>query len=289
MNAGGASAPATEPKQERAASPRSAGAWVYPGRGPMPTLARHLPRKEDALPSLAMERISPKSLAQMRRELAPAGAALARSLTGRVRRWLSPVYRSGVVRVFGWDLQGLALAEPSPPSSLELREVTAAELVSSAREFGLAAGEIHRRLRLGDRCFGALVGGRPVHVRWIATRPVEVPELDAFACPGPAEVVAYASNTLAAFRAQRASTAARQSMERTLFSEGYRRAFAHRVADVSASAGAARAPQRLLFEVPFFRVLGGRARLAGELRPPLYALEALPAPALRQAERARAG
>lgn len=241
------------------------------------------------MPPLAADLVSPESLARMRRELAPAGAALARSLSDRVRRWLAPVYRSGVVRLFGWDLQALGPAEPASHSALELREVTADELVSSCREFSVSAGEIHRRLRLGDRCFGALVGGRPVHLRWIATRPVEVPEIDAYACPGPAEVFVYAAHTLSAFRAQRASTAARQAMERALFSEGYRRAFAHVVADGAASLVSARAHHRLLFEVPFFRILGGRVRLAAELRPPLYTLESLPAPSPRPAERARAG
>lgn len=240
------------------------------------------------MPPHAFHLVTPESLARMRREFAPAGAAFARSLSDKVNRWLAPVYRSGVVRVFGWDLSALGPVAPALPHDLELREITATELASSSQELAVSAGEAHRRLRLGDRCFGALVGGKPVHARWIATRPVEVPELDAYACPGPFEVYAYAVCTLTPFRAQRASTAARQAMERTLLAEGYRRAFAHVVASRTASLAAPRAHGRLLFEVPFFRVLGGKTRLAAELRPPLYALDALPAPALGPAERARA-
>ncbi len=217
------------------------------------------------------------SLERMRRDLEGATTALSHKFSDKVREYLAPIYRAGVVRVFGWDLSAPGPADPLPPSGFEFREVAVGELDASAAEFQIEPGEIHRRLRMGDRCFGALVAGRPVHVRWIATRPVEVPELDAFACPGPAEVYAYAAHTLGPYRAQRASTATRQVMEVALLAEGYRRACAYILAENSASLASMRAHHRLNYEVGFHRVLG-RTLTSGTLRPPLYRLRDLPAP-----------
>ena len=190
----------------------------------------------------------------------------------RVR--LYPYFKFGTVTVLSWDLPGW-LERPAP-DTFSARELRVDELAGIARVFDRPAGELHRRAHLGDRCFCAFHDGQPVHMRWVTTRPTELPELDLFFCPGPGEVYVFDAHTLPPYRGMRTSSAARLAMARSLTDQGFTTGHAYIMAgeDRWSLAG-----YTVRSRIRFHRFGRGRVHRKGALVPPVYTLDTIPAPA----------
>ena len=98
------------------------------------------------------------------------------TVLGKVARRLSrQVVSYGVINVYVWDLQ--ASVDLPSPEDFVARELEPDELGRVAAGFGRLPGVFHRRMHLGDRCFASFHGTKPIHLRWVARRPVRVTEL----------------------------------------------------------------------------------------------------------------
>jgi hypothetical protein len=199
-----------------------------------------------------------------------------------VRRLSRQVVRYGVVNFYVWDLHA-SVGLPSP-GDFAARELEPAELYRVAACFGRLPGVFHRRMHLGDRCFASFHGKRPVHIRWVARRPVKVSELGLMLCPRPDEIYVYDTFTDPAYRGQHASSTARALMDRVMIAEGARRGYAYVRADNRASLRSLGPYHEKLFELPYLGFFGGETSCRGRFSHPLYWPEAIPAPerSLRQ-------
>lgn len=212
----------------------------------------------------------------LRNVMAQAGVRAATSVAlTRAKNLAAPAFYFGVVRFVRWDLKTSA-RRPVPPG-FTARELRLDELGRVAELFGHSAGSFYRRARLGDRCFASFRDGASVNIRWCAVRPVRVPELDVYAVPGPAEVYFYAATTLPAFRGQGAAAATRQAIEATLLSEGRLTGHAYVAIDNFASLKTQHDFHEV-YDIPYLRLWGCAAHLRGNLRPPYYREEDIPAP-----------
>lgn len=211
---------------------------------------------------------------------APKEAALLRpavTVLGKVmRRMARQVVRYGVVNFYVWDLHA-SVSLPSP-GEFVARELEPAELYRVAACFGRLPGVFHRRMHLGDRCFASFHGKRPVHIRWVARRPVKVSELGLMLCPHLDEIYVYDTFTDPAYRGRHASSTARALMDRVMLAEGVRRGYAYVRADNQGSLRSLGAYHEKLFELPYLGLFGGETSCRGRFSHPLYWPEAVPAP-----------
>lgn len=212
--------------------------------------------------------------------VAPRGSTLlqpAAAVLGKVmRRIARQVVRYGVVNFYVWELQA-SVGLPSP-GEFVARELEPAELFRVAAGFGRLPGVFHRRMHLGDRCFASFHGKRPVHIRWVARRPVRVTELGLMLCPRPDEIYVYDTFTDPAYRGQHASSTARALMDRVMIAQGVCRGYAYVRADNQRSLRALGAYHQKLFELPYIGFFGGETSCRGRFSHPLYWPEAVPAP-----------
>lgn len=197
----------------------------------------------------------------------PASAALA------IKYRLDPFVRFGSIQFYAWPLS----PELNPPDCrFKIRELDIAEVAALAASFERPRGELHRRMRLGDRCFCAFDGARAIHMRWLATRPIELPDLDLYVCPDGDEVYFFDAQTIPEYRSQGASNATNRFVEPLLLTEGYRRAYGYRVKGNPYSRVKSSSPYRMLFEIPFVRFRGGPSHRAEISAHPIYPLDAIP-------------
>ncbi|HEY3447782.1 MAG TPA: hypothetical protein VGK67_15610 [Myxococcales bacterium] len=194
----------------------------------------------------------------------------------RAKNLLAPAASFGVLRFARWRLADSA-SLPAP-DGFAGRELRADELAGAARAFSRHPGSFHRRARLGDRCFAAFLGERIVNLRWAATRPIEVPELDLFVCLPQGEVYFYAAMTLPAFQGRRAAAVTRRAMEGALAAEGHERGCAYVSLDNFASVRTRHPFHEVLFDLGYLRLRGGRAHVFGEVGPPVYRESDIPSP-----------
>ncbi|MBI5547155.1 MAG: hypothetical protein HY901_25015 [Deltaproteobacteria bacterium] len=192
----------------------------------------------------------------------------------RAKNLLAPVASFGVLHFARWDLA--ESSQRPAPDGFIARELAVAELAAAARAFGRSTGSFHRRARLGDRCFGAFQGDRLVNLRWAATRPIEVPELDLFVCPGPTEAYFYAAMTLPEARGQGAAAATRRALESALLREGFVTGHAY-VAFDNIPSVRTRHSFHEDYTVAYLRLRGGKVHLYGSFRPPVYREADIPA------------
>ncbi|HEX2570982.1 MAG TPA: hypothetical protein VH877_15590 [Polyangia bacterium] len=225
------------------------------------------------------ERAAPRGNALVQPALAMLGKA--------VRRLSHQVVRYGVVHFYVWDLHA-SVGLPSP-ADFVARELEPEEMFRVAARFGRLPGIFHRRLHLGDRCFASFHGKRPVHIRWVARRPVKVSELGLMLCPRPDEIYVYDTFTDPAYRGQHASSTARALMDRVMLAEGVRRGYAYVRADNQNSLRSLGAYHEKLFELSYIGLFGGETSCRGRFSHPLYWPEAVPAPERPLQQGAHAG
>lgn len=216
----------------------------------------------------------------------PRVGAVASKALARLKNLVAPALSFGVLHFVRWDLRTSA-SRPVPPG-FESRELRADELAGAAASFARSPGSFHRRARLGDRCFGSFRDGRLVNVRWCALRPIEIPELDLFACPGPDEAYFYAAMTLPQARGLGAAAATRHALETALVAEGRTVGHAYVQVDNFASSST-RHDFHETYQIAYLRLRGGKVHFSGGYRPPVYCEADIPAPVSAELPRHAAG
>ncbi len=194
------------------------------------------------------------------------------------RRLLRPLANFGALRLVGWEM-GVSPQAPAPAAAQFLvREMAPSELATVSKAFDRPLGELHRRSRLGDRCFCAFAGAVPVHMRWFSRRPTELPEPNLFACPASDEIFAYDLATAGPWRGKHAGWATRRQMDLILSAEGLRRGFLCHTGSLPLPPIPEGPLQKVLLDCWFVRSRGGRPFHSRKLVHPLYEISAIPAP-----------
>ncbi|MBI3183044.1 MAG: hypothetical protein HYZ28_12980 [Myxococcales bacterium] len=196
-----------------------------------------------------------------------------------VKKVVRPLARFGVARFFTWDVEQGA-AEDTGPRELTVAEVAPGMLAEVAIAAQKPPGEFFRRVRLGDRCFAVFDRGAPVHMRWLARRPVEVPELGLYVCPEEDEGYLYDAYTIPEYRGRRAASRSRRLLCRTMLDAGLRRGYAYVLADNRSCLRTLPGIQKLLFQLRYLHLRGAAPLVLGTPAHPVYALEDIPAPRL---------
>lgn len=158
----------------------------------------------------------------------------------------------GAMHIFTWETGG----DPGRVKSSPFRGAEVLEPGIARVACALAKDEkaFTSRLRAGDRCFCAFLDDLPVHARWVAMRPVRIPELDRWFVPGKQEAYVYDSFTAPDFRGRRAIDVARRVMNATLHAEGIGRAWNYILSDNVSSLRGLSSVQRKVFTIPFVRI-----------------------------------
>jgi ribosomal protein S18 acetylase RimI-like enzyme len=107
-------------------------------------------------------------------------------------------------------------------ADLVVRTATRAELPLLGRVFNRPVAELAERLDRGDRGFVGWQEGQPVHIRWITTRPTEIPELGLWLWPDPGTIYIYDAGTAPAARGHGLSRRVGAAMDDALAADGVR-------------------------------------------------------------------
>lgn len=178
------------------------------------------------------------------------------------RKLLSPILDLGAIHIFSWTPGD----NGSTPEEFEASEVPVDQIAAVARMLGRSAADFCCRVADGERCFISSMSGVAVHARWVTSRPRRLPETGHWVEPGEGEAYVYDSFTVPRWRGRRATRAARALMDRTLHSEGIRRAWNYVRSDNYASLRALSSFQKRVCTVRYLRLANGPVLVLGGWR-----------------------
>lgn len=183
-----------------------------------------------------------------------------------VWRWIE----WGSVIVFEMPLDSGSHEEAE--GDVELCELAAADVPALAARFGRGEADLAERFAQGDRGFAARRGATLLHMRWAATRAMEIPECGLWLMPRPHEVYVYDAATHPAERGRRFTGAVRGYMDRVLARDGFRSKLAYVRADNHAMWRTLRDAPGLvrLGRIGYVRRKGGDPIAIGPVVPPVF-------------------
>jgi ribosomal protein S18 acetylase RimI-like enzyme len=144
-----------------------------------------------------------------------------------LKRLLRPWLEWGSVVVFELPI----VAVDGPSVDLEVRAIGVTDVPRVAQVFGRSHAVLAERLALGDRGYVGFLDGRPVHMRWVATRATLMPETGLWLHPRPGTVYIYDLETSQDARGRRLTQAVRAAMDGALAAEGFHAKLAYVRAD----------------------------------------------------------